>query len=66
MTQASRELNPWLANYGFDRYTYKPEKTYTSAARYAKTEGPLAHGYPYTSWLQLSLLYAIGLYTAKE
>lgn len=26
----------------------------------------MAHGYPYTAWLQLGLLYYVGLHTAKE
>ena len=25
-----------------------------------------AHGFPFTAWLQLGLVYAVGLYTAKE
>ena len=29
-------------------------------------EGRVAHGYPYTAWMQLGLLYAAGVYTARE
>jgi hypothetical protein len=31
VTQASRAMNPWLANYGRDRLTYNPETPYSSA-----------------------------------
>ncbi len=66
VTEASRLMNPWLKNYGRDRFTYTPETTYTSFARLAKTEGSYAHGYPGTAWLQLAIIYGCGLYTAKE
>ena len=66
VSEASRQLNPFLQDYGRDRYSYVDEMTYTSAAYYSKTEGPFAHGYPATAWLQLGLIYMIGLYTAKE
>ena len=29
VTEASKYMNPWLKNYGFDRFTYSPELTYT-------------------------------------
>jgi hypothetical protein len=66
VTEASRAMNPWLRNYGRDRYTFTPEMTYTSAAYFSKHEAPFAHGYPATAWIQLALVYAAGLYTAKE
>ena len=66
VTTASRELNPWLKNFGKDRLTYEPESTYTDTAREFYVEGPRSHGYPATAWLQLGLVYAAGLYTAKE
>ena len=66
VSKASLEINPFLRNYGRDRDTYSPEMTYTSARHYAYTEGPYAHGYPATAWLQLGLVYACGLYTAKQ
>jgi hypothetical protein len=66
VTEASRAMNPWLRNYGRDRYTFTPEMHYTSAHFYSKYEGPYSHGYPFTAWLQLGLVYAAGLYTAKE
>ena len=59
-------MNPWLENYGRDRFTHKPEMTFTSAAHYAQTEAAYAHGYPATSWIQLAFIYAAGIYTAKE
>ena len=66
VTEASRALNPWLKNYGRDRYTFKPEMTYTSAQYIREREGPHSHGYPFTAWFQLFLVYSCGLYTAKE
>jgi hypothetical protein len=33
---------------------------------WAKNEAKMSHGYPYTAWLQLGLLYFVGLHTAKE
>ena len=59
-------MNPWVANYGRDRLTYKAETSHLSANYNAKYEGSLAHGYPMTSWLQLGLLYGCGIYTAQE
>ena len=66
VTDASRQLNPWLKNYGRDRYTFSPETPYTSAAHYQTTEAAHSHGYPFTAWLQLGIVYGAGLYTAKE
>lgn len=51
VTETSREINPWLENYGMDRLTYTPEKSFTSAAYFKKREAPFVHGYPYTAWL---------------
>jgi hypothetical protein len=66
VTQASRLMNPWLKNYGKDRLTFSPETPYSSAVYHAQHEAAKAHGYPGTAWLQLGLVYAVGLYTAKE
>jgi hypothetical protein len=44
VTKTSRAINPWLKNYGRDRFTYKPETPYTSTLYLSKTEGPLSHG----------------------
>ncbi len=66
VTEASRLMNPWLKNYGRDRFTFTPETTYSSYAYIAKNEASRAHGYPQTAWLQLAIVYGCGLYTAKE
>ncbi len=66
VTEASRQMNPWLQNYGRDRFTFNPETPFTSAAYLARNEAAFSHGYPVTAWLQLGLVYACGLYTAKE
>ena len=59
-------MNPWLKNYGRDRFTFTPENHHSSAAFFARNEASLSHGYPVTAWFQLGLIYACGLYTAKE
>ena len=51
VTEASRLMNPWLKNYGRDRFTFTPETTFSSAAYIAKNEASRAHGYPQTAWL---------------
>ena len=66
VTEASRAMNPWLNNYGKDRFTFSPETPYTTAAFHKQTEAGYSHGYPATAWLQLAIVYGCGLYTAKE
>ena len=66
VTEASRLMNPWLKNYGRDRFTYSAETTFSSAAYLARNEASQSHGYPATAWLQLAIVYGCGLYTAKE
>lgn len=66
VTKASRKMNPFLKNYGKDKFTYTPEVHFTSAVHHARTEGSISHGYPFTAWMQVALVYACGLYTAKE
>jgi hypothetical protein len=66
LSESSRAMNPFLENYGRDRYTYKPEMTYTSAVHYARTEASQSHGYPKTAYLQVGIAYLAGLYTARE
>lgn len=66
VTEASRLMNPFLKNYGRDRFTHTPEMLNVNTRKIHSLEGPASHGYPYTAWLQLTLVYAIGLYTAKE
>ena len=55
-----------LSGYGRDTFTYKAELYEHSHAYWAQNEARFAHGYPGTAWLQLALLYGVGLYTAKE
>ena len=66
LSEKSLQMNPWLQNYGRDRYTFRPEQTALSAIYYKRYEGTISHGYPYTAWWQLALVYACGLYTAKQ
>ena len=33
---------------------------------HAENEARYAHGYPFTAWFQLGLLYFMGIYTARE
>ncbi len=51
VTKASRAMNPWLDNYGMDRFTYTPEMTYVSTAVLKRSEPKVAHGYPRTTYL---------------
>ena len=39
VTKASKEVNPWLEHSGMDRFSYKPETYYTSAAYWTNNEG---------------------------
>ena len=55
-----------LKNYGRDRFTYKAETTDAAHIYWYQNEVKHAHGYPYTAWLQTGLVYAIGVYTARE
>ncbi len=52
------------SNFGKDRYSYSVENYSLNALHNYRTEAKHAHGYPYTAWLQLGLLYTVGLYTA--
>ena len=55
-----------VKDFGRDNLNYKPELYSTSAVYWAQNEARLAHGYPGTAWLQVALLYGVGLYTAKQ
>ena len=66
VTTASRELNPWLKNFGRDRFTYSEEMLEQTTQFYKENEARYSHGYPKTAWLQLAIIYGAGLYTAKE
>ena len=63
----SRDLNQHLVGrFMHDPLNYKPETSYSNADYWDKNEARLAHGYPYTAWLQLGIYYGAGLYTAKQ
>jgi hypothetical protein len=62
----SRQNKSLTENFGRDKLTYTPELHNLNAEYWAYHEPRIAHGYPYTAWLQLGLLYAVGLHTAKE
>ena len=67
ITKQSRELNKDLVgDFGRDKLNYKPELYGRSAVYWAQNEARMAHGYPGTAWLQVGLLYGVGLYTAKQ
>ena len=51
VTEASRNMNPWLANYGMDRFTHDAENTFTSAKHFKYIEPKRAHGYPVTAYI---------------
>ena len=55
-----------MKNFGRDRFTYKAELIDKSHNFWYYNEARFAHGYPYTAWLQLGLVYAVGVYTARE
>jgi len=59
-------MNPWLKNYGRDRYTFTEEAGAITTRKAYETEASRSHGYPRTAWLQLAIVYGAGLYTAKE
>lgn len=56
----------WLNNFGNDRYTYRAELYDISSIHWAQNEAKISHGYPYTAWLQMGLVYATGVYTARK
>ena len=67
LTKQFKEQNQsLLQGYGRDAFTYKAELHEHAHCYWAQNEARYAHGYPMTAWLQLGLLYGVGLYTAKE
>ena len=59
--------NPQLTkHFGQDRHSYESESLGLSNEYWTRMEPAVAHGYPATAWLQLGLLYGVGLYTAQE
>ncbi len=55
-----------MKSFGRDRFSYTAELHSLNALYWKNNEAKMAHGYPYTAWLQLGLLYGVGLHTAKE
>jgi hypothetical protein len=51
---------------GKDRYTQLPENYYYWSTYYYLNEPRVAHGYPYTAYLQTGLVVTSALYTAKK
>jgi hypothetical protein len=67
VTESFKKENAELcAMHGRDALTYTVEQNMMSATYWDKYESPISHGYPYTSWLQLGLMYGCGIYTAQE
>jgi hypothetical protein len=64
VSKASLEMNPWLENFGYDRFSRQAEDNSYNAHRDFYSEARNAHGYPATTYLQLALIYAAGYYTA--
>ena len=64
--QFKKENSELCAMHGRDSLTYTVEQNMMSATYWDKYEAPISHGYPYTSWLQLGLMYGCGIYTAQE
>ena len=62
--EESRKNNKFLEMFGRDQYTFEPQTLMLRNLYLDRNEAPLSHGYPYTSWLQLSIVYACGVYTA--
>ena len=55
-----------LSMYGRDKFTYRPETYQLANEFWRHNEAKMSHGYPATSWFQLAIVYACGLYTAKD
>ena len=67
MTKEFAKKNKKLVEgFGKDRFSWTPERTALNSVYWAKHEARIAHGYPYTAWYQLGLLYCCGIYTAQE
>ena len=60
------KLNPAFNKRGIDKFTYQPENHFYWAAHWRQNESRLAHGYPFTGFLQAALVFATGAYTAKQ
>ena len=62
----ARSNKDWLKNFGNDSLSYKVENAQQASIYWAQNEGKMSHGYPATFWLQFGLLYAAGVYTARQ
>ena len=67
LTQTFKEQNQeLLQGFGRDSFSYRGELTDTAHCFWNENEAKFAHGYPVTAWMQVGMIYAAGLYTAKE
>ena len=66
LQEESRKANNFLELFGRDQYTFSPEKLTLRNLELRNREASNAHGYPFTSWLQLGLCYGCAVYTAQE
>ena len=66
LTEETRKANDFLEDYGRDRFSYKPETLILRNEYARKNEAMFSHGYPVTGWLQLSIAFGCGVYTAQE
>ena len=55
-----------LQQHGQHQTELKGENYQLPANYWRYNEGRISHGYPRTAWLQLGLLYGVGVYTARE
>ena len=63
---AFRQHNDFMELYGLDRFTAVEDRYYTSSIYWRKNESKIISGYPQTFYLQASLVYLCGLYTARQ
>jgi hypothetical protein len=67
LTEESRKMNEELChNYGRDPLTFRPEALLIQNENARRNEAKHSHGYPYTAWLQIGLVYGCGIYTAHQ
>ena len=62
-----KEHNPSLTkNFGYNSWSYEPENNRYWMKYYRANEARMAHGYPYTGFLQAGIFLGCALYTAKK
>lgn len=67
LTEASRAANADICDrYGRDPLSFDCETLQVNNLYQFHNEGPHSHGYPYTFWMQLGLIYTCGIYTAQQ